>query len=78
MPIYREHVKGSGKNKKGKYIIIEAETKSKAKARFRKITLQSDKGSIFRTKTKDATKHGSDKYKVYYDSVYVGKKFKGR
>ena len=70
----RKNVAGSGKNKKGRYIIIEAPSKTKAKARFRKITLDSDRGSIFRTKTKDATKHSKNKYKVYYDSVYVGTK----
>jgi len=74
MAVLRENVAGSGKNKSGKYIVIKAPSKQKAKARFRKITLDSDRGSIFRTKTKKVTQHKKDQYKVYYDSVYVGTK----
>ena len=79
MTQYREHVKGSGKDKKGnRYIIIEAKNASIAKARLRKITLDSDVGSIFRTVPGKVTKHKDEQYKVFYDSKYVGTKYKRR
>lgn len=70
----RKHVAGSGKNKKGRFIVIEAPSKSKARERFNKIKNDSDKGSIFRTITKDVTKQSKNRFKVYYVSRYHGKK----
>jgi len=70
----RKHVSGSGKDSGGRFIVIEADSKTQARKRMNAIIKDSDKGSIFRTSVKKVTKKKEGKFKVFYGSKYAGTK----
>ena len=74
MADYRKYVAGKGKNSGGRFILIEANSKVLARLRFNRITNDSDRGSIFRTKVKKIAKKSKGVFRVYYDTVYDGTK----